>query len=70
MPLSDRPTLRAALALAALSAWVVLLFAGWTAAGAAHLLLVAAVALFPWRTAVERDRAEDASGGTTTEERS
>lgn len=69
MPLRDRPTLRAALALAALSAWLVLLFGGWTFAGAVHLLLAAAVALFPWRAAVARDRAGDTSGGTTTEER-
>lgn len=69
MPLRDRPTLRAALALAALSAWLVLLFVGWAAAGAVHLLLAAAVALFPWRPAVGRDRAVDTSGGTTTEER-
>lgn len=69
MPLRDRPTLRAALALAALAAWLVLLFSGWTIAGAVHLLLAAAVALFPWRAAVGRDRAVDTSGGTTTEER-
>lgn len=69
MPLRDRPTLRTALALAALSAWLVLLFSGWTAAGAVHLLLVVAVALFPWRAAVARDRLEGAGGTQTTEER-
>lgn len=69
MSLRNRPTLRAALALAALSAWLVLLFVGWAAAGAVHLLLAAAVALFPWRTAMERDRVDARSGDTTTEER-
>ncbi len=69
MPLRDRPTLRAALALVSLSAWLVLLFNGWTAAGAIHLLLAAAAALFPWRATVAPDRVEDASGGATTEER-
>lgn len=69
MPLRDRPTLRAALALAALSAWLVLLFSGWTIAGAVHLLLAAAVALFPWRAAVARDHGEEPGGGRTTEER-
>lgn len=43
------PTLRAALSLASLSAWLVLLFAGWTAGGAVHLLFAASLALFPWR---------------------
>lgn len=45
------PTVRAALSLAGLSAWVVALFVGWAGAGAVHLLLVAAVLLFPWRAA-------------------
>jgi len=52
---SDRSTLRAALAVALLSAWLVLLFVGWIAAGAVHLLLAAALAAFPWRAAVASD---------------
>ena len=52
--------LRAALACAALSAWLVLLFAGWTLGGAVYLLLVAALVLFPWRAGAgtARDGAE------------
>ena len=49
MRLPSSPTPRAALSLAALSAWLVLLFAGWTAGGAVHLLFAASLALFPWR---------------------
>ncbi len=43
------PTLRAALAFACLSAWLVLLFSGVTLGRAIYLLPVAAVVLFPWR---------------------
>lgn len=52
MPLLASPTLRAALSLASLSAWLVLLFAGWSdwlGGGAVHLLFAASLALFPWR---------------------
>lgn len=49
MRLPSSPTARAALSLASLSAWLVLLFAGWTAGGAVHLLFAASLALFPWR---------------------
>ncbi len=45
------PGLRASLALPLLSLWLVLLFAGWTLGGAVHLLLLAALVLFPWREA-------------------
>ncbi len=34
---------------ACLSAWLMLLFSGYSLGGAAHLLLAAALALFPWR---------------------
>jgi hypothetical protein len=43
------PVARAAVALLALSGWLVALFAGFAAGGAAHLLLAAALAVFPWR---------------------
>jgi len=43
------PALRAALALLLFTAWLALLFAGWAAGGAVHLLFAAALALFPWR---------------------
>jgi hypothetical protein len=45
------PTLRAALALLLFSAWLALLFAGLAGGGAVHLLLLAALALFPWKAA-------------------
>jgi hypothetical protein len=45
------PTLRAALALASFSAWLALLFAGFAGGGAVHLLLLAALVLFPWKAA-------------------
>lgn len=41
--------LRAALAFASLSGWLTLLLLGVAAGGAVHLLLAAALALFPWR---------------------
>jgi hypothetical protein len=43
------PTVRAALAFACLSAWLVLLFSGVILGKAVYLLLVAALVLFPWR---------------------
>lgn len=58
MILRDRPTVRTALSLAALSAWVVVLFSGWTGAGAVHLLPVAAVVLFPWRATQDSRRGD------------
>lgn|GEM_PF-5334342 len=47
-----RSVLRAAAAIALVSAWLVALFVGWVAGGLAHLLLVAALMTFPWRVAV------------------
>lgn len=41
--------LRTALAMAAISLWTLLLFSGWSLGGTVHLLLVLALALFPWR---------------------
>jgi hypothetical protein len=49
------PTVRAAAALALVSTWVVALFSGVAAGGAVHLVLLAALAVFPWR--VLRDEA-------------
>lgn len=43
------PTLRAALALLLFTGWLALLFVGFAAGGAVHLLLAAALGLFPWR---------------------
>ena len=47
------PTLRAAASLALFSGWLALLFAGFAAGGAVHLLLAASLVLFPWRAARE-----------------
>ncbi len=46
---SSSPALRAAIALLLFSGWMGLLFAGVLPAGAVHLLLLGALALFPWR---------------------
>ena len=35
-----------------LSAWLILLFSGFSLGGAIHLLLVAALVLFPWKAAL------------------
>lgn len=64
--LFDHPTARAALSLAALSAWLVLLFAGRAAGGAVHLLFLASLALFPWRAL--RAGAGEAGGATPASE--
>jgi len=45
------PTARAALALILFSGWMALLFWGFAFGGAVHVLLAAALALFPWRAA-------------------
>lgn len=55
MTSANRTTSWAALALGLLSAWIVLLFAGWIAGGAVHLLLVAAAVAFPWRALREEE---------------
>ena len=43
------PAARAVLSSALLSAWLILLFTGWSFGGAVYLLLAAALVLFPWR---------------------
>ncbi len=40
---------RLALSMALISAWLILLLTGWVLGGATHLLLAAALVLFPWR---------------------
>ena len=50
-PAVPRATARATLALFLVGLWMALLFAGHTAGGATHLLLAAALAVFPWRAA-------------------
>lgn len=42
-------TIRAALALLLFTGWLALLFMGYAAGGAVHLLLAGALGLFPWR---------------------
>lgn len=45
------PFARAALSTTLFSGWLGLLFAGFAGGGAVHLLLLAALVLFPWRAA-------------------
>jgi hypothetical protein len=52
------PTLRCTLALLLFSTWIALLFAGFAAGGAVHLLLAASLALFPWLAAFAPTAAE------------
>ena len=55
---------RTTLALAALSAWLVLLMTGVALGGAIHLLLAAALGVFPWRSALlSDDEGRDAPPG-------
>lgn len=45
------PSVRLLLACALFSAWLVPLLAGWAFGGAIHLVLLAALVVFPWRAA-------------------
>lgn len=45
------PFVRAVLAVTLFSGWLALLFAGAAGGGSVHLLLLAALGLFPWRAA-------------------
>ena len=47
---------RLVLSVALLAAWLVLLMSGFALGGAIHLLLLASLALFPWREARHRPR--------------
>ena len=42
--------------LLAVAAWLILLFSGFALGGAVHLLLVAALVLFPWKTPPAEER--------------
>ncbi|TNF70715.1 MAG: hypothetical protein EP299_13420 [Acidobacteria bacterium] len=42
------PTLRLLISAVTLSAWLVLLFSGWSFGGAVYLLLGVALVVFPW----------------------
>jgi len=44
------PTGRLIASAALLSSWLALLFVGWTFGGAVYLLLLASLALFPWKS--------------------
>ena len=63
MRTANRATLRAALAVALLSTWLVLLFAGHVAGGAVHLLFVASLVAFPWRAALASGREAPSASG-------
>jgi len=43
------PISRLAISAILFSAWMALLFFGWTPGGAVHLLLLASLVLFPWK---------------------
>jgi hypothetical protein len=60
-------TLRALLGLILISAWLALLFSGLAFGGAIHLLLVAALVLFPWRKAANKAGTTETSGAPGTE---
>jgi len=47
---------RLTLSVALLSAWLILLLSGVALGGGIHLLLVASLALFPWREARKRTK--------------
>lgn len=55
------PTLRLLVSAVALSAWLLLLMSGWAFGGAVYLLLLAALAIFPWTTlrAILRSRPDE-----------
>jgi hypothetical protein len=43
------PAVRAVVSLVLISSWLALLFSGFAFRGGVHLILIAALALFPWR---------------------
>lgn len=49
-----RATARATAALGLTGLWMALLFAGWAAGGLTHLLLLAALVLWPWSALAPR----------------
>jgi hypothetical protein len=61
--LERSPLIRAALALALLTAWLVLLLVGSPLPTLVYLLLPAALAVFPWRVLRVEDRPDDEDGG-------
>lgn len=60
-PIVPRATARATLALFLVGLWMALLFAGHPAGGATHLVLLTALAVFPWR-AMRQGACNDTSG--------
>jgi len=62
------PAIRAFFALLLISAWLALLFSGFAFGGAIHLLLGAALILFPWRAAGRARVLEDEEGEKTIPE--
>ena len=65
----SRRGLRPALSFALFSLWLALLFSGFSGRGTVHLLLAAALALFPWRQArLPASRVTPAAGGESGSE--
>ena len=46
------PTIRTVLALLLFTGWLALLFVGYAAGGAVHLLLAGALGVFPWKALI------------------
>jgi hypothetical protein len=61
--------LRLTASLALVSAWLVLLLLGHAFGGAVYLLLVGALAVFPWRELSRRRGGPSTADGPTSEER-
>jgi len=64
------PTARVFAAAACFAAWLVLLFLGFAAGGAVHLLAVAGAVLVPWRAAVPPVPTEEESSWPNSSESS
>jgi hypothetical protein len=61
------PAIRAVFSLILISAWLALLFSGLAFGGAVHLLLGAALVLFPWRATGAPLSSEGTEHGTDSE---
>jgi hypothetical protein len=54
LPIVPRATARATVSQGLVGLWMALLFAGWAAGGLTHLLLLAALGIWPWRALAPR----------------
>ena len=58
-----RPSVRLWLASAMFSGWMVFVLVGWVIGGAIHLLLAAALMLFPWHDEASGSRESETQDG-------